>query len=171
MATESIRVITENLKEEKALRAIFRDESGRGLVTVQSFLTSSAALGSAEYSLLTHRGRPVALVVNSDAWSPEEIEEERATIHRILYRASPRDWHVSIAQPNVDAWLMSDPSIRAIFDSDEVTRTSVHDRAVRVAEVAASRPIDREAIARAHPDFAALAEFIATHSRAPEAVA
>ena len=166
-----IRVLTEDVKEENVLLAIFQEEVSGGLVSVQSFMTSSATLASAEYSLLTRRDCAVALVVNSNDWSEEEVEDERATIHRILHRAAPVGWHVSIAQPSVDAWIMADPAIRAIFEAKEATRSNPSQRAREIGEVAARHPIDREAIARAHPDFRSLVEFIAAHSRAPEAVA
>jgi hypothetical protein len=171
MPPSSIRVLTENLPEERALQAIFRDELERGSIEVQSLLTSSAALGVAEYSLLEHPDRPIALVLNAGDEDPMRREERRDTIHRILTNASTSGWHVALAVPDVEAWFMADPFVRATFDADEAARSSRHERAVRIGPLARRRSIDRESICREFPEFQALAEFLERSARALQTLA
>src|SRR5688500_7078178 len=98
-----VRLITENLPEQRFLEAIFlREVDDLKTVEVDSALTASAATGIAEYALMEHPERPVALVINTDTEDPEEIEEEvRGPVHRILAQITPTGWHVALAIPKV----------------------------------------------------------------------
>ncbi len=163
--TARLRLITENLPEQRFLEAIFRPEIERGAVQVDSALTASAATGIAEYSLLSYPGRPVALVLNAGGRYPLTDEDLEATI-RILSKASRSDWCFVPADPDVDAWVMADPRVRAGFESDETTRNNLHERAARIGDLARARPIDRAAIGRSHPSFRDLDNFIKQHTSA-----
>jgi hypothetical protein len=163
-----VRLMAENLPEHRILEAIFLPERTAGLLKVSSYLTSSAAVAAAVGSVLERPDVPLALVLNTKTDDPAKIDDERRTISRILYRNGPADWHVALAVPDVDSWLMADPRVRQVFEADEVTRTDRYERAVRAIDLARAAPIDREAIGRAHPEFRALNEFIVENTRVPQ---
>jgi hypothetical protein len=161
-------MITENLTERRFLDAIFRAEIERGAVEIASTLTSTGALSVAEYSLLEHPEIPVALVLNADTDDLERVDARQRTIERILTRAAPTGWHVTLAVPKIDAWVKADPRVREDFESNEATRDNRFNQGVRIGELAKVAPIDREAIARAHPEFRALEEFVERHAPIPQ---
>jgi hypothetical protein len=76
-----------------------------------------------------------------------------------------------VAVPRVDAWVLADPRIAQAFLEDEATRTRWSAQAERIGELARQAPLDREAIGRACPGFAALAEFIKRHAPVPQPTA
>lgn len=168
---QRVRLLAENLPEHRLLEAIFLDERQRGLVEVSSFLTPDAALGAAELFLLQHPERPVALVLNTGTDHSERIAAQRKVTRRVLSRITPDGWHLALAIPDVDAWVMADSRLRQAFESDETTRRSRYERAVRIGDLARDLPVDHEAIGRAHPEFAALAEFINRHATVPQPMA
>jgi len=170
--SSSILVAVERRFAERALKAIFRAEDAKGEIEWVAAGSMSSAFGTIESSLLSDPGRPVAMVYNAKGQGQEEVESDRAAIHRMLHHASYRQiWHVSVAIPDVIAWIMADPAIRPAFDQMVPVPSTREERAEKIGEVAARRPIDREAIARAFPDFRSLVEFIGTHARASEPVA
>lgn len=164
-ATAPVRLITQDLPEQRFLEAIFRPEVELGTVQVDSGLTVSAAIGIAEYSLLSYPGRPVALVLNTGGRYPLTNEDLEATI-RILSDASPSPWCFVPADPDIDAWVMADSRVRACFISDETTRNSVSERAARIGDLARDEPLDRAAIGQSHPSFRDLDSFIRQHASA-----
>src|SRR4051794_12318444 len=98
MATVAkVRLLTEDLPEHRALEALFLPERRSGAVRVSSYLTSSAAIGAAEMSLLERPDVAVALVLNADTEDPLKIEERRQVVRRILYRSAPTGWLLSVA--------------------------------------------------------------------------
>ena len=156
---------------ELDLRAIFRDELARGLCSLENCQNAGRALLAARDTLEDRPGSSAVVVINANDIGPAGLDDEIAAARRMLTRASRTGWHYAVATPDIDAWILADPAVRAAFEAMDPVPPTRQQRAYRIGEVAASRPIDREAIARAHPDFAALAGFIATHSRASEAVA
>src|SRR5262249_51242378 len=114
------------------------------------------------------RDGPIALVLNTDTDDPERIEREQKTIERILYRAAPRGWHVTLAIPKIDAWVKADPRIRQDFEANLATRDSRYNQSLQIEELVKEAPLDREAIRRAHPEFRALEEFIERSSPIPQ---
>src|SRR4051812_25188647 len=111
MPVPSVRILAENLPEQRFLEAIFREELEHDLVEISSWLTSSAVIGIAQRTLLEQPERPVALVLNTNTRDPREIDVQGRTVRRILARITPDGWHVALAIPEVDVWVLADPRI------------------------------------------------------------
>ena len=171
MSEPTIRMLTDGKINEGLIRALFRDELDRGEITLRSYYATSGAIGAAEFTLIEYPDVAVILVFNAGDEEDYKIEERQATIHRILYRDAPDGWHVTLAVPDVDAWVMADPEVRAAFEADEATRANPRERSKRIGPMAEARAIDREAIAHAHPEFASLMEFLASRARIARASA
>jgi hypothetical protein len=168
MPAPSVRILAENLPEQRFLEAIFQEEMVRNLVEISSWLTSSAVIGIAQRTLLEQPGRPVALVLNSNDSDPQEIEDRSRTVRRILSQITPDNWHVTLAIPKVDSWIRADPRIAQAFQADETMRNDRYNQAVQIGYLVQQAPLDRLAIGRVHPEFAALAEFIQRHLPVPQ---
>jgi hypothetical protein len=153
-------VITHSATDQRFLEAIFRKERESGVMEVSSRSTYSGAIAMAEYMLLMTGDRPIVLILNADTDDPERIKREQRTIERILYRSAPNGWHVTLAIPNVDAWVKADPRIRADFEANSATRGNRYNQAIRIWELVKEAPLNREEIRRVHPEFRALDEFI-----------
>ena len=67
-----------------------------------------SALGHARSTLFMQR-RPVLLVVSSESNDPANGEYRRALLHEGLYQVADQEfWEVAIAEPNIEAWRVSD---------------------------------------------------------------
>ncbi|MDR3639093.1 MAG: hypothetical protein P4L84_35135 [Isosphaeraceae bacterium] len=164
MASPQVQLLAENLPEHRFLEAIFLEERRAGLVTVSSYLLPSTALAAAELYLLQDRQRPIALVLNSGTKVPEQIERKRASLQRVLSRITPEHWLVVLAIPDVDSWIMADPQVQERMAADLAFRESRDERSARIAELARTHPLDRNAIGQAHPEFRDLVGFIEQHT-------
>ncbi len=160
MPRPSLQILAEKLSGERALQALFQGESKRGEIGIRSCFTSSGVISVAQSILLQYPEQAVILVFDAGDKDDHDIEERRNTIYRILAGTAPDGWHVTLARPDVDAWLMADPAARAIFEADGATRRSRIERAARIGEIARNRPLDREAIGKVHPEFASLVAFV-----------
>ena len=170
MANDKIQLLTENRAEQLFLMAIFLEERRRGLIEVSSFLLPDTAVSAAELYLLQRPERPIALILNAGHKAPEQIEKKRAVLRRILSKITRKNWHISLANPNVDAWVMADPDVKAEFEADPAAKDNRHEQAARIGDIAARRDLDREKIGESHPEFAALVEYIKVHSHRLESV-
>jgi hypothetical protein len=85
----------------------------------------------------------------------------------MLSRIAHSGWHVTLAIPNLDAWVTADPRVKAIFDSNEATKTDRYLRAARIVGLAQERPLDRKAIGLAHPEFLELLRFVSQYEPVP----
>jgi hypothetical protein len=170
MPSPSIRIFTEKLPEQRFLQAIFFEEEALGLVEISPELAASGAVSAATSSLLDHPERPAVVVINADTEDPREVKALRGSAWRLLAQVTDGDenWHVAVAVPRVDAWVLADPRIAQAFQAEEATRTRRWAQAERIGELARQAPLDREAIGRAHPGFAALAAFIKRLAPVPE---
>jgi hypothetical protein len=175
MSAHRVHLISENLPEQSFLQAIFLEEWRRGLVGFGSYLTPDGALSGAELHLLRNLGRrekqPIALVLNAGSRPLEVIARKRAAIGRDLSKISRGNWHVTLAIPKVDAWVLADPAVRAGFEADEATRDNRYEQSRRIREIAERRPIDRQLIAASHPEFVELAEYIREKTAVPQPTA
>lgn len=158
-----LRLLIENLAEQRIIEGIFRDEVERGLIQVQRCWESSSAISVAQSSLLQRPDEPVALVLNTHIVDPVEIEEEwRGPVLRLLSETATQDWHAAFAIPRLDAWAVADPRIKRAFGEDEskLGPRTYYDRAVRFADLTKREPFDRGALYRSNAEFRGLADFI-----------
>jgi hypothetical protein len=170
MPSPNVRILTEKLADQRFLGAIFLGEESLGLIEIIPCLTSSAAVSGAMTMLSNDPERPIAVVINADTEEPREVKTIRGSAWRLLAQVTDGDenWHVALAVPRVDAWVLADPRIAQAFQAEEATRTRRSAQAERIGELARQAPLDREAIGRAHPGFAALAAFIKRLAPVPE---
>jgi len=171
MSKISVRVFTKDTNERVLLEAIFSGEHDRGAISVGSVLTGSAVTSNAEYSLMTYPQRPVALVFNASAFDPLRIEEERAAVRRILSRVARSGWQDTWANPDVFAWVMADPRIKRCVEENRGIIGNLEGGVYLIRDWAREESIDRKTIARVHPEFRELAEFIEEHAPADRAMA
>jgi hypothetical protein len=173
MASHKIHLFTEKLADRRFMEAIFLEEEARGLVEIEAELTSSGAVTAAMTVLSDHPERLIAVAINADTNDPREVKAIRGSAWRLLAQLTDGDenWHVAVAVPRIDAWILADPRIAQAFQADEATRKSRYAQAEQIGELARQAPLDRAAIGRACPEFAALAEFIKRHAPVPEPTA
>ena len=55
----------------------------------------------------------MALVLNVEGFDEDEIEERREIVPRILSTVAYSGWLLSLAIPDVVAWVMADPKFKA----------------------------------------------------------
>ena len=171
MSRNSVWVFTENAKGKALLETILGREYERGAIGVGSVSTSSAVISNAELTLLTYPRQPVALVFNVDTFEPYRLDDERDAARRILGRVARSGWLDVWANPDVSSWIMADPRIRRRVEEDGETVGNYQGRAYLIRDWVRDEPIDREAIARAHPEFRGLADFIEEHAPAARPLA
>jgi hypothetical protein len=173
MSQHAVRLLAENLPDQRFLEAIFRPQIDQGLLKVDSGLTTSGAISIAEFSLLKDPDQPVALVLNTHTSDEEKIADLLGSVRRILSRTVSSNWHVALAIPRLDQWAMKDPAVKAAFDSSPATSKNHNslyvDRAVRMADLVRKKPFDRAILARESVQFRALEEFITSHVGASRA--
>jgi hypothetical protein len=138
-------------------------------VEVVNGRTSSNMIGLAQFSLLEHPERPVAVLVNAEDGDGLEPNELRGTVKRLLARAAPDGWYVGVAIPRLDAWAMTDPRIKRDFESHFSDETSYADRAARFKQLTRSQPFDATELSRTNRDFRGLIDFIERHAPDSEA--
>ncbi len=171
MKSTNVLIAAGEYPVESILGAIFGGELNRGEIELVPMWTMSSAFSLIEESALYDPLRPAAMVANTDDDTDEEIEEGRAACRRMLHRASfHANWLVSFAIPDAGAWIMADPAVRDEVDRMDPAPATRRERIERIKALAAERPIDREAIGRAFPDFRALDEFIKARVKTSEPV-
>ena len=164
MSVEKVKVIVERQPDRQIAEALLAPYA----VEIVDGFTMSGAIGTAEYSLLTHPERSVAVLFDSMTTDKVEIAREiRGPTMRILARAYPLNWYVAIAIPRLDAWAQTDPRIaqglRPVLE-----RTNLYTEiAARIAELTKSKPFDPTELRKVSADFNGLVEFIQKHTSAP----
>jgi hypothetical protein len=153
-------VYVENLPEKGIAEVLLRPYA----VEIVNRLTSSAALGSAQYSLLTHPDHPVALLVNAGTDNLRAAAQDRDTIKRLLASCHYENWYVALAVPNLEAWALTDPRIRNGMEPYLKGDYLSADRAARIVELARDVPFDPTELLASTPDFRGLVEFLRAHA-------
>jgi len=172
MRPNSILVAGGGFLVDAVLQILYSREIASGKIELDWSSTMSSAFGVIQDSVLYDPLRPAAMVANTDDDTEEEIEEGRAACRRMLHRATfQANWLVAFAIPDAEAWIMADPVVREAVDRMDPAPTTRRERIARISEMGKHRPIDREAIARAFPDFRALDEFIKSRVKTSEPVA
>lgn len=163
MPDYTIRLLVENLPDQRIVEGILKQEIDEHHVHIDRGWDSSTVVSIAEFSLLEHPERPVAVIINTKTSEPAEIEDEfRGPVRRILSRAAPQGWHAAFAVPRLDEWAMADDRIRNEFERVEAQRgdNSYPDRAVRFAALVNQEPFDREALCQSCEEARELFKFI-----------
>jgi hypothetical protein len=154
---------------DRFLRAIFPDQITSGLIHL-STPYASGALTWAQGSLLMHPERPVALVLCSETEDRRAIITMKDAAQRVLASGKPTGWHVAMAVPRLDAWVMVDPRIREAFEADELTRDpqNYYGRSLKIGELTKDKPFDVALLRQESAEFQGLEEFLERQLRAPK---
>lgn len=164
-----VRIMTESRADQWLVEGIFREESQRGTVIVESGRSSGDILMDARDSLLEDPEQVLAGIVNTLTDDPIRIEAEIAgPFRRMLSRRNSPHWCFALAIPTIETWIRTDPRIRAALDEDErrLGGGRGSDIAARFLELTAEIPFDREGLARVNPEFRRLDDFIRQHAPA-----
>jgi hypothetical protein len=165
MAAIKPRVYVGKLADQHFAQAILRDWD---LDIVSS--TTSGAVARARASLEEHREQPVVLLLSTRTDNPIKLEEEyRGPIRRMLTpsAACREDWHLALAVPELEDWVLSDPRIRQDLESRFQGKYSTElDRALRVLELTKRQPFDATELLRSNDEYQALIVFLRRHSEA-----
>jgi hypothetical protein len=128
--------------------------------------TTSGTIGMAEYSLLEHPERPVAVLIHSDTENEREVAEIRGAAKRLLAGCAPENWYVAVAVPRLDAWALTDPRLKRAFDAQRDGKAIYVERATRLAELLKRQSFDATELYRTNADFRGLVEFLQKHAPA-----
>ena len=156
-------VYVESLSDKLFAEAILRPYN----VDIHEGMTTSGTIARAQFSLLEHPDRPVAVLLTEPTGDAREREQNRASVKRLLARAAPEGWYVGVAVPRLDAWAMTDPRIKQDFESYFQGRANYLDRARRFAEITRNQSFDPTELSRQSADFRGLIAFLKQHSPAP----
>ncbi len=155
-----IRILVENRAEELMVDALFADCIQAGAVGVTMCWDASSAVSIAESSLLRSPQLAVALVLN-EATEPTDF---RQSIERLLSSAAPRtSWQVTLAAPDLAAWLKLDPAFSAaLAAAGPSVAASKADFAAWAKSWSRTQPnrFNRQAIASQNAEFDRLNRFV-----------
>lgn len=166
MSAPPVLLLVERDPDQRIAEALFQRQIRDGLVTLESGFTVSGAIGRAEFFLLlrTSLSQTVALLLNDWTRGDEvKLQDERASIGRILGRVTHQGWRYAIAVPRLDAWALTDPFIKADFDSNPIPVTDYARCAQRIQELTRTHAFDGSALRATCPDFRNLEEFLERH--------
>ena len=160
MAPTKVRLIVESFADENFLSAIFYREIEAGTVGIQVAHGSGSGIAIVDRALREHPDRPIALILNTETRDRDEIAARRGTVNRILALVRNDRLHIAWAVPKLNAWVMTDPRIKADFLSRPSTKKNDQAQALRIKELVPDHPFDPTNLRKKFEEYRDLESFL-----------